>query len=83
MPLLACILYAIRGVIAVHFFIYKASTIAGQQKALLKYDSLIVQPQRCHVPPELPSLQIAIYNYFAETSHPFIIAIASYIAIVS
>ena len=59
-------------------FIYKASILAGQQKALLKYDSLIVQPHKCCIPPELPSLQIAIY--FAQTTQPFIIAIASQLA---
>ena len=59
-------------------FTYKALILAGQQKVLLTYDSLIMQPHKCRVPPELPSLQIAIY--FTQTTQPFIIAIASFIA---
>ena len=59
-------------------FTYKALILAGQQKALLKYDGLIMQPHKCRVPPELPSSQIAIY--LAQATQPFIIAIASYIA---
>ena len=53
-------------------FTYKASILAGQQKALLKYDSQIIKPYKCHVPRELPSSQIAIYS--AQTTQPFIIS---------
>ena len=59
-------------------FTYKALILTGQQKALVKYDSLIVQPHKCCVPPTLPSSQIAIY--FAQITQPFIIAIASQLA---
>ena len=56
-------------------FTYGALILAGQQKALVKYDRLIVQPHKCRVPPKLPYLRIAIY--FAQTTQPFIIAIVT------
>ena len=58
-------------------FTYKVLILARQQKALLKYDSFIVQPHKCHVTPELPPSQVAMY--LTQTTQPFFLAIARHI----
>ena len=48
--------------------------------ALFTYDIYIMKPQKCHVPPELPSSPIAFYILLKLAAILYILAMASCIA---